>query len=173
MGIDKGTLLKDGKSWARIVSDQILTLNIPCKISINKDQVNDYQTIFSEQELIGDQVDIPGGPLRGILSAHQQYPEKNWLIMACDMTDMDNETLIRILKAKEEMPGKEFYVYRNERLYEPFGGIYTAAGLHQVYDLYRKNLLKDFSLQHVLNTCKTYTLESENNEAAFRNYNTL
>lgn len=172
MGTDKGSLLKDGKSWARIVFDQMLALNIPCKISTNKDQIKDYPAIFNEQELIIDQLDVPG-PIRGILSAHKQYPEKNWLILACDMTDMDQGTLMRILKAAEEVPGKEFYVYRNETHYEPFGGIYTAAGLQKVYDLYSKNLLNNFSLQHVLNTCKTYSLLLKNNKSAFRNYNSL
>ena len=91
--------------------------------------------------------------------------------MACDMIDMDQETLIKVMKAANQIPGKEFYVYKNQTHYEPFAGIYTAAGLHQVYDLYRKKILKGFSMQHVLNAFKTYSLSSENNEAAFRNYN--
>lgn len=172
MGTDKGSLLKDGKPWARIVSDQILALEIPCLVSVNKDQLKDYKSIFKEQELIIDQLDVPG-PLRGLLSAHQRYPERDWLLMACDMIDMDEHTLRRLMNAKEEMPGMEFYVYRNEKYYQPFAGIYTAAGLQRIYDMYRNGLLEDFSLQHVLYKSKTYSLSLKTNEAAFRNYNSL
>lgn len=170
MGTDKGSLLKNGTPWARIVYEQVSALNIPCKISVNKGQLEDYASIFGELELITDQLDIPG-PLRGILSAHRQYPEKNWFIIACDMIDMDKETLLKILKAVKQAPGNEFYVYKNGFYYEPFAGIYTAAGLKQVFELYRNEKLKDFSMKHVLDTFKTYTLFSINNRAAFKNYN--
>lgn len=172
MGTDKGLLLINGRSWARFVSDKIRDLNIPFKISINTDQINDYKAIFNHRELISDQVDIPG-PLRGILSAHLQYPEKNWLILACDMIDMDRETLQRILKATDELPAKEFYVYRNEIFYEPFGGIYTAAGIRKVACLHKSNLLKNFSMQYVLNRFETYSISVGNNSPAFSNYNSL
>lgn len=172
MGTDKGLLIKNGKSWAHFVSDKILALNIPCIISINSNQLNDYGAIFKEEELIGDHVDVPG-PLKGILSAHLQYPEKNWLILACDMLEMDVETLQRLLKAAQEMPGKEFYVYKNEKFYQPFGGIYTAAGLRKVYEMYCNNLLTNVSMQYVLNTCETYSISVKNNDAAFTNYNSL
>ncbi len=172
MGTDKGLLLKNGKSWARFVSDKILALNIPFKISINPNQVNEYGVIFKDEELIGDQVDI-SGPLKGILSAHLQYPEKNWLILACDMLEMDVETLQKLLKAAQEIPGNEFYVHKNDNFYEPFGGIYTAAGLQKVYELYRNNLLTNFSMQYVLDTCETYSISIKNNNTAFSNYNSL
>ncbi|MEJ7778582.1 MAG: molybdenum cofactor guanylyltransferase [Daejeonella sp.] len=172
MGTDKGLLLKNGKSWARFVADKILALNIPFKISINPNQVNEYGVIFKDEELIVDQVDI-SGPLKGILSAHLQYPEKNWLILACDMLEMDVETLQRLLKAAQEVPGNEFYVYKNEKFYEPFGGIYTAAGLQKLYELYRNNLLTNFSMQYVLNKFETYSISIKNNNTAFSNYNSL
>lgn len=170
MGTDKGSLLKEGKPWARIVCDQLTALDIPCKISVNKDQLKDYSAIFNEEVLIADQLDIPG-PLRGILSAHRQYPEINWLIVACDMIDMNRETLIKIINAEHQAPGSQFYVYKGGTYYEPFGGIYSAAGLHQIDELYRQKLLKDFSLQHVLNTFETYTLLTEISINAFKNYN--
>ncbi len=172
MGTDKGLLLKNGRPWARFVCDKIRNLSIPFKISINTDQIIDYRSIFNDSELISDQADIPG-PLRGILSAHLHYPEKNWLILACDMIDMDQETLRRILRAADEIPGKEFYVYKNETFYEPFGGIYTAAGIRKVAYLYKNNSLKNFSMQYVLNRFETYSISVENNLSAFSNYNSL
>lgn len=172
MGSDKGLLLKDGNSWSRVVADQISALDIPFKISINTGQLTEYQTIFNNHELIEDQLDLPG-PLRGILSAHIQYPEKNWLVLACDMIDMDKETLLGALNAINEEPGKEFYVYRNETHYEPFGGIYTASGLQKVYDMHSRGLLASYSLQNILRLCNTHGLLSQSNKSAFRNYNTL
>lgn len=171
MDSDKGLLLREGKSWARIMADKLSALDIPFKISINKDQADNYRSIFDEPAFIIDDTNLPG-PLRGILSAHQEYPETNWLILACDMVDMDQETLEGILNATKEVPGKEFYVYRNDTHYEPFGGIYTASGLRKVYDAYCKNELMNFSLQYVLNSYETHVLLSKN-ETPFRNYNTL
>lgn len=171
MGRDKGLLIKDTQPWARIMTDKITSLDMSCKISINKDQLNDYATIFDRSAMIVDHSNL-SGPLRGILSAHEEFPESNWLILACDMVDMDPETLNGILKSTHEAPDKDFYVYRTDTYYEPFGGVYTARGLRKVYNMYSNNLSMNCSLQYVLNRYETHTLSSKH-KAAFRNYNTL
>ncbi|TKB97591.1 molybdenum cofactor guanylyltransferase [Pedobacter cryophilus] len=170
MGTDKGLKSKDGEYWVNIVANKLANITLPVKVSINITQLESYQNLFQKDDLILDQITIPG-PLRGILSAHLKYPEQNWLVLACDMIDMDKQTIQNMINAYETHEDFDFYVYQNDKFYEPFCGIYTAQGLAKLQASYLNNNLDNYSMQHVFETYKTYVINLKQESTAFNNYN--
>jgi molybdopterin-guanine dinucleotide biosynthesis protein A len=165
MGTDKGLKLQHRKPWALIVAQIFTAINVPVVISINSEQVFAYQTYFNTDTLIIDNQTIPG-PLRGLLTVHQQYPKKNLLILACDMVDMQQQTVQALIDNYTQKPDFDYYAYHNGSFWEPFCGIYTANGLQ---NLKQDN---DYSMQHVLSSGQTQKNKILN-MASFKNYNLM
>ncbi|MCU7550780.1 molybdenum cofactor guanylyltransferase [Chitinophagaceae bacterium LB-8] len=171
MGTDKGLIQQDGKTWAQIVANKIPALGLPVVISINDRQVEDYGRIFSSDHLVVDNVDI-NGPLRGLLTVHQSFPQSDILLLACDLIDMDTDTIQNLISVAKADENYEFYVYENHGLAEPFCAIYTSKGLKSVYDKALQHGLTQNSFQSVLANGKTKRIVL-NNPDPFRNYNTM
>ncbi len=170
MGTDKGMVKKGDRTWAQVVLEKFSNFEIPSKLSINETQINQYSEMFNSEDLIIDKAKIPG-PLKGILSAHLQYPDKNWLVLACDLIDMDAATMKSIIDLTSQEPGFEFYVFKNDNYFEPFCGIYTSTGLSRFFKHYQDNLIEDFSFQNLLKTSKTASIALKDNHSSFKNYN--
>lgn len=169
MGSDKGLIEKDGKTWARSVAEKLLLLQIPVAVSINEQQYESYSKIFSHDELIIDDIDIKG-PLRGLLTVHQKYPEQDILLMACDLIDMDETTLNNLIDHYKS--GEfDFFVYQ-ENYAEPFCAIYTSRGLGPVLRKAQLHSLEKFSFQNILDEGTTMRIPISN-PSAFRNYNSI
>lgn len=162
MGRDKGLLQKDGVPWARHMADKLMAYGIPVVFSVNASQADAYGRAMPGVRLVTDSV-AADGPLKGLLSVHGQFPDKDLLLLGCDMLDMDAVTLQRLIDAWQE-GGNEFYAYLEGEFFQPLCGIYTARGLAGSHTA--------VSLQQLLRQGKTKSLVMVNNEA-FRNYNTL
>jgi molybdenum cofactor guanylyltransferase len=171
MGTDKGLIKKEEKAWVQIVAEKISSLGIPVVVSINDRQVEDYGQLFQKEQLIVDSVDI-NGPLRGLLTVHQLFPQKDILLMACDLIDMDVHTIKNLLSEAQSGDQFEYYVYENHGLAEPFCGIYTSKGLRSVFEKVMHHTLTQNSFQSILATGHTKKLIL-NNITPFQNYNTM
>ena len=90
-----------------------------------------------------------GGPLKGILSVHLQYPAEDLLVVACDMPALQPEVLQHLIKARSESASDAF-VFRNGDAAEPLCAIYTSKGLAEIGWQYMQGVLRRFSLKHVL-----------------------
>src|SRR5688572_3311299 len=132
MGSDKGLMQKDGTSWAGLVANKITSLDIPVVFSINQQQSETYSALFSRDKLIIDNIEIQG-PLKGLLSVHQKYPQRDILLMACDLIDMDQTTLRQLIREFELRNEFDFFVYQGD-FAEPFCAIYTSRGLAPVLE---------------------------------------
>ncbi len=167
MGTDKGLLLKESKPWATIVAQKFDALNMPYVVSVNDAQLANYARNFKSEILIVDTQTIPG-PLRGLLTVHQQYPQKNLVVLACDMIDMKPQTIQSLINNFTTQQNFDFYAYHNGDFWEPFCGIYSAKGLNSLI----LGNQTDFSLQHILSsglTQKNIILDI----ASFKNYNSV
>lgn len=167
MGADKGLLLLDNQTWASLVAQKFTAFNIPFVLSINNEQLGIYAKYFNPDVLIIDNQTYPG-PLRGLLTLHQNYPNKDLMVLACDMLDMKPQTVQNLINNYAQQPDFDFYAYHNGNFWEPFCGIYTAKGLNTL------NLKQatNFSLQNILSsgiTQKNDILDMR----SFKNYNTL
>ena len=174
-------MLKDGVPWALHMGEKVARLGIPVVYSVNSGQRIAYSAIFSEDQMIVDATGL-AGPLNGLFTAHRRYPDRDIVLLACDMLDMDIATLEAIVGAyaadkaetpfeeKTEVPfeekGYEFYAYEEGAWLQPFGAIYTAAGLGRV------GAPADGRLQSLLRAGRTMRLIATGGPA-FNNYNTL
>lgn len=170
MGSDKGLLPADGESWAERAASKLSKLNIPVVLSVNRAQLEYYGPVFASSELIVDTVDARG-PLKGLLSVHKAHPDKDVLVLACDMLDIDFSTL-QVLKQAYETTERAFdyYVYEKDEFIEPLCAIYPARTLQSLYRMLSSKALPSFSLQRLISESHYKSLMISDAQK-FANYN--
>lgn len=169
MGTDKGLLHINKTIWAKFVADKLAPLHIPVVYSVNEKQLDAYSAFLHPDELVVDDLDV-GGPLKGLLTVHKTHPHNNLLLLACDMLDMNEETIRTILNEYEKENTYDFYVFTEVEFFQPFCGIYTAGGLRKILAEAYTHTLKSYSLQTALQNGVTKEVELLDKKA-FRSYN--
>ena len=167
MGSDKGLLKQNEFTWSELAFQKLKTLNIPVAVSINPSQENDYQKIFSPEQLIIDQA-LPniGGPLLGLLNVHQKFPSHDLLVLACDMINMKTEVLQHLISQHSS----GITIFKNEKFPEPLCGIYSSEALKKISSL----PLQKSSMMYILEISQTKTIEiKEKWKEYFENKNTM
>jgi molybdopterin-guanine dinucleotide biosynthesis protein A len=171
MGRDKGLIEKGGQTWAEIAFYNLSALHIPVYVSLNELQVPLYKKIFSLNNLVVDNNDL-NGPLKGLMSAHREFPQKDLLILASDMIDMDSSILEELRTSYCKNKDYDFYVFKDETEIEPLCGIYKANALDKIWKNHQSKHLPKHSMKYVLSTgtflALPLTLEKK---AFFTNYN--
>ena len=170
MGADKGLIEKDGRTWAQIVGDKLQAVGIEVVYSVNSQQLDTYQSYIPLDRLIVDKIEIQG-PLRGLLSVYDKHRDRDLLLMACDLIEMDEETLSLLIEHYKSNSSNDFVVYQHE-FAEPFCAIYTSRGLQPVLDRARNQQLTRFSFQNILEEGNTLRIPVMN-KPSFNNYNTI
>lgn len=172
MGEDKGLIASDEGNWAKQAVARLKHLNIRVVVSINEAQQESYKTIFKSEKLLVDHMDIHG-PLRGLLSVHSKFPSYDLIVMACDLPDIKQETLIYLKCLYEEKVGEhDFIVFANKGQFEPLVGVYSSEGLSKVFKLFLAGALEKHSMKYVLENGNTYVRELTTEQIQeFRNYN--
>lgn len=168
MGSDKGLLMLNGKTWAEHVAEKLESLNLHVIISINKTQLEAYSKIFNEEELVIDELPMHG-PLNGLLTVHRHFDQKDILLIACDLVEMDNETL-NVLKAAYEQNDADYFAYEENNFFQPLCAIYTSKALSLLDHQVKTGSLANYSFQHILNSGNTFKLHITL-QKPFTNYN--
>ena len=168
MGSDKGLLQLNGKTWAEHTADKLKNQNLPVIISIKEKQLDSYKKVFAEKDLVVDQLPMHG-PLNGLLTVHQNFPEKDILLMACDLIDMDKTILKELIDAYENNEA-EYFAYEESNFFQPLCGIYTAKALDSLQERLTSGSLANYSFQYILNNSNTFRLHTSAAKA-FANYN--
>lgn len=169
MGADKGLLPIRNTIWSKHMHEKLFKFHVPVVYSINPQQVPVYREEILPELLVIDNAEVDG-PLKGLLSVHQQFPGKDLLLLACDMLDIDAATIDTLLQEYQRDNQYDFYVFQDENFAQPFCGIYTRTGLAKVYGRIMIGRLDNFSLQAVLNEGHTLRLPIKS-QHVFRNYN--
>lgn len=172
MGRDKGLILKDGLPWALHMGSKLNRLGVPVIYSINRTQRAAYEKIIQPDRLIIDAAEL-SGPLNGLFTTHRRYPAKDILMLACDMLDMDQSTLLHLIDTYRKESDFEFFAYRqqdqqsaaSQLWFQPFGAIYRASGLSRLPPP------QNGSMQTLLRSGRTKILFTPDS-IAFNNYNT-
>jgi molybdopterin-guanine dinucleotide biosynthesis protein A len=151
MNSDKGLLVYDHQTWARIAVTKLESLGIPVRISVNINQIKAYALLFDKTLLLEDneQLDIKG-PLIGILSAHKMYPDKDIFVLACDMLLMKTVHLEELVEFEIKNPSNDVYLFKNSNHKEPLCGIYTANSLSKIFNLIENQILINYSMKSAL-----------------------
>ena len=121
MGEDKGLMQWNGNP---MVSTILKTLEnhfeIAPKLSIRKEQEIEYIEKLTKYQFVIDDPHLNiGGPLKGILSVHKNFPKEDLFLIACDMPLISNEIIIKIKTAFTENGSKEIIVCKHGHRIEP------------------------------------------------------
>lgn len=172
MGTDKGLLSTEGKLW---VEERIQTLSSftnRCLISIRSEQKASYSKVLLERKLVEDSFSNIG-PISGILSAHNRYPDDDFLVLACDMPSSDFWVFSELLKVYQTKSEIESYFCKLEGMIEPFPAIYTSKLLNEVS---KRRMESDFNVspKNILEKTNGIAIEvPKDHSNAFLNLNTL
>jgi molybdopterin-guanine dinucleotide biosynthesis protein A len=124
MGSDKALLVRDGQSQLAYIAALLDQVTDRVFVSTRGDQQGDSERSQFAQ-IVDRYEDI--GPIAGILSALEEYPEADWLVVACDLPNIDEPTLQYLVanRARE----KPFTAYRSsyDDLPEPLCALYQSG----------------------------------------------
>jgi molybdopterin-guanine dinucleotide biosynthesis protein A len=173
MGNDKGLLKLEATTWAQTAVDKLGELNIPVKISVNKNQHESYAAVFPMDALVVDNEMLKlQGPLLGLLSAHVACSDEDVFVLACDLPLMETSILRELLFLYHHYSSGDAFVFLNEGQAEPLCGIYTRKCLANIFDRFREGRLEKHSMKYVLENVHTRTITaSEGQKKSFRNFN--
>jgi molybdopterin-guanine dinucleotide biosynthesis protein A len=145
---------------------------LPVVLSVNALQFEAYPAVFPVEQLVmdNDALDIHG-PLAGVLSVHQRYPQEDLLVLACDMPLMENVVLEQLLAASKTEE-KDAYVFTNQDGPEPLCSIYTAKALATTLQQYHNNALTRHSMKFMLERLSVHFIPLQpDQQKYFRNFN--
>ncbi len=124
MGRDKALLQRDGESQLAYVAALIERVTERVFVSARSEQQSEPERSRFEQ--IIDRYDGIG-PVAGILSAMDEHPGVDWLVVACDLPNIDEPTLQGLLEGcSQEHP---FTAFRSSHdgLPEPLCAVYRSG----------------------------------------------
>lgn len=124
MGRDKATLDRRGVSLLAHAYDCVAAVTDGAWVSVRADQVDDPERRRFPQ-IVDRHADI--GPVAGILAALETVPEADWLVVACDLPNLDRDTLAGLVAGAP--PGAPLVAYRSasDGLPEPLCALYRAG----------------------------------------------
>lgn len=173
MQSDKGLLSVYGKRWFEISFDLLSKSMNYTLISVNFDQHSKYKEVRPELEFVIDSTDSIEGPLRGIFSVHEKYPDCDLFILACDMIAMDDRIINSLSMKYNPSSNIDLYLFKNEEVLETLCGIYTSNGIRKIKEGILKQSKKNFAIRRLISTCNSLILPVEIKEKNnFANINT-
>lgn len=124
MGRDKALIETGGKSQLERAMQLLATVTDKSFVSVRGDQVDDparsrYPTIVDRY--------ADAGPVAGILSALDEYPNVDWLVLACDLPNLDAPTLAALIAERETSRAFVAFTSSHDGLPEPLCAIYRQG----------------------------------------------
>lgn len=173
MGSDKGLLVHAGEFWAAIALRKLTSLGIPAAISVNTTQEPIYRELLGQQHFITDNAALNvHGPLLGILSAHEEHPDEDLCILACDLLLIDHQILTELYDVYRKNPKHDAIIFTNNTQFEPMCGIYSAGGLTKIKVLLDHGELSRHSMRFVLSQLSVCEIKmTEIQRTGFKNFN--
>ena len=127
MGHDKGLIAYHGIPQREHMYQVLQEICDQTFLSVRNDQARD---IPSQYRVIADH-DRFRGPFNGMLSAHEQYPEVAWLVVACDMPLLNAQALEHLIAARDPEKYATAYALQGSTLPEPLCAIWEPKALNQ------------------------------------------
>lgn len=124
MGSDKALLLRDGETQLSRAVTMLQEQLERVFISTRADQADDVER--RKFERIVDRYDDMG-PVAGILSAMDTHSEVSWLVLACDLPNIDAATIAYLLQHCSAEHVATAYESVHDGLPEPLCAIYRPA----------------------------------------------
>jgi len=137
MGRDKALLQRDGRSQLAHMVELLGAHVDRVFVSTRPDQQEEPERRQFAQ--IVDRYDDMG-PLAGVLSAMDTHPDVDWLVAACDLPNIDDETLDHLLAQRSHTHPFTAYVSSHDGLPEPLCAVWRAG---------TADLIRDFVAQGI------------------------
>lgn len=158
LGQDKYALKLHDKPQFLFLKDLFDQLNIKCYFSINKAQEASFKNHSNTIVDVYDEI----GPMGGLASAFQLYPDDPWLVVACDMPFVSIHTLKRLIEAQSE----NYDIITYQKLESSFPE--TTITLYKSTSLIEDSIRnKDYRLQKLLRGSKVLSVLPKNNEELY------
>jgi len=124
MGHDKALLDHDGQSQLAHVVAVLEACVDKVFVSTRPDQAGDEERAQFDQ-IVDRYEDM--GPVAGILSAMEEWPDVDWLVVACDLPNINEQTIRYLLENRSgEYPFVAF-ISSHDGLPEPLCAIYKSG----------------------------------------------
>jgi molybdopterin-guanine dinucleotide biosynthesis protein A len=121
MGRDKALLDHNGQSQLAYVAGVMAACVEKVFVSTRPDQIDDEERAQFEQ-IVDRYEDL--GPVAGILSALEERPEVDWLVAACDLPNINEQTIRFLLEHRVGEQPFTAFVSSYDGLPEPLCAIY-------------------------------------------------
>ncbi|MDH3621553.1 MAG: NTP transferase domain-containing protein [Gammaproteobacteria bacterium] len=129
MGSDKALLQRDGESQLTFIAKLLEGHVDRVFVSTRKDQADEPER--RRFDLVVDRYDDMG-PLAGILSAMEEYPDADWLVVACDLPNISSDTLAELLTNRSSEHPFTAYISSHDGLPEPLCAFYRASSVQLI-----------------------------------------
>ncbi len=126
MGSDKGLIEYHGVPQRTYLYNLLQQVCDEAFISLRKDQVLDLPP---NMKAIVDLNEYKG-PYNGLLSAHKQYPQVAWLVLACDLPLINLAALQELVLARNKSKMATAFALKENPLPEPLCAIWEASALN-------------------------------------------
>jgi len=124
MGRDKALLERDGQSQLAYLVGLLDVCVDRVFVSTSPDQVEDAER--SQYEQIVDRYEDLG-PVAGILSALETHPQVDWLVVACDLPNVNEQTIRHLLEQRDHQSPFTAYTSSHDGLPEPLCAVYHSG----------------------------------------------
>lgn len=126
MGRDKALLRRDGATQLERAVHLLERHLEPVFVSARADQADEaerrrFRQIIDRHEAMG--------PMAGILSALETYPDVAWLVLACDLPNADDATIAYLLENRGRTEAFTAFASSHDGLPEPLCAVYRPCGL--------------------------------------------
>ena len=122
MGTDKGELAYHGKPHREYLYELLAEFCDDVYISVRSEQ---QQNLPENLKTITDKNQYRG-PLNGMISAHQEFPEVAWLVVATDLPLIDKDSIQQLIEQRNQEKIATAYATHQSGLPEPMFAIWEA-----------------------------------------------
>tara|TARA_B110000438_G_C15820474_1_gene654181 strand:+ start:5533 stop:6087 length:555 start_codon:yes stop_codon:yes gene_type:complete len=129
MGQDKALIIDNGQTALDKTYNLLKCSLCEVFVSVRDDQKEEKKR--SEFNLIIDQNEY-SGPMAGILSAFDAFPDSAWLVVACDMPFLDNTTIKQLIKNRNKEKVATLFISPEDSLPEPLCAIYEPRFFQRI-----------------------------------------
>ena len=127
MGEDKGLISYHGIPQRDYLYQLLNKICDATYMSVREDQ---RKEMHAEVNLIVDSNEF-SGPYNGLLSAHRQFPEVAWLVLACDLPLMDEQMLHELVRQRDASQMATAFALKKNPLPEPLCAIWEPHAFRE------------------------------------------
>jgi molybdopterin-guanine dinucleotide biosynthesis protein A len=136
MGQDKAYLKFHGKPQIEHVFDLLQKYCAKVFLSKRKDQeANKHFNCINDSPEFSNH-----GPLGGILSAMKEHPDADWLVVACDLPFITDETIQTLLDSHNPQKTATAFISTQDALPEPLCAIWEGHAYDSILKLFNEGI---------------------------------